>query len=159
MGKTTNGLIELSQGICPDPDKRAMDMLLATGEQVSIALLSMALIARGCPAVALTGWQAGILTEDSHMNSRIRCVDTARLQRSWMRNVVVVAGFQGVTQDDRSPPRAGLGHHGGGAGGGPWAGRARFIPTWRASTTSTRACTRGKKLDEISHSETSSCPA
>lgn len=101
MGKTTNGLLELSQKLTADPDKRAMDMLLATGEQVSIALLAMALVERGCPAVPLTGWQAGILTENDHMNSRIQGVDTARIRRELERgNVVVVAGFQGVSEQD-----------------------------------------------------------
>jgi aspartate kinase len=157
MGKTTNGLIELSQGICPDPDKRAMDMLLATGEQVSIALLSMALIARGCPAVALTGWQAGILTEDSHMNSRIRCVDTARLQRELdAGNVVVVAGFQGVTQDDEITTL--------GRGGSDTTAVALAASLgWPCEiytdvegiyNIDPRLHTGAKKLDEISHSET-----
>ncbi len=101
MGKTTNGLIELSQRITAVPDKRAMDMLLATGEQVSIAMLAMALIERNCPAVPLTGWQAGILTESGHMNSRVNGVDTTRIQRELAQDhVVVVAGFQGVSEDE-----------------------------------------------------------
>ncbi len=101
MGKTTNGLIELSQKITADPDKRAMDMLLATGEQVSIAMLAMALNERGCPAVPLTGWQAGIITESDHMNSRIMGVNADRLRKELEAgNVVVVAGFQGVSEKE-----------------------------------------------------------
>ncbi len=76
-------------------------MLLATGEQVSIAMLAMALIERNCPAVPLTGWQAGILTESGHMNSRVNGVDTTRIQRELAQDhVVVVAGFQGVSEDE-----------------------------------------------------------
>lgn len=98
MGKTTNNLIALSRELTDNPPKRETDMLLATGEQVSASLLCMALVAKGCPAISLTGWQAGILTEDSHTNSRIRSVDTERIVRALEDDlVVVVTGFQGVT--------------------------------------------------------------
>ena len=101
MGKTTNSLIELGAQVAHAPDGRAMDMLLATGEQASVALLCMALIARGCPAVPLTGWQAGILTESSHRRSRVLHVDTARILKELDRGqVVVVAGFQGLSEED-----------------------------------------------------------
>ena len=99
MGKGTNALIELGRQVAPNPDPREMDVLLATGEQVSIALLTMALIERGCPSVSLTGWQAGILTTDAPMAGRIRQLDKGRLTAELEAGkVVVVAGFQGVDE-------------------------------------------------------------
>ncbi|AFZ07523.1 aspartate kinase [Oscillatoria nigro-viridis PCC 7112] len=97
MGKTTDGLVKLAKEISPNPNKREMDMLLSTGEQVSIALLSMALQEMGQPAISLTGAQVGIVTEAAHTRARILRIDPNRLQ-SQLKNgkVVVVAGFQGI---------------------------------------------------------------
>jgi aspartate kinase len=98
MGKTTDGLVKLATEISANPSRREMDMLLATGEQVTIALLSMALQAVGQPAVSLTGAQVGILTEAAHTRARILNIATDRLQRHLDQGeVVVVAGFQGIS--------------------------------------------------------------
>ncbi|HLW48163.1 MAG TPA: aspartate kinase [bacterium] len=100
-GDTTDDLIAMSQRITANPADREMDMLLATGEQVSIALLAMALHARGCPAVSLTGAQARIRTEPVHLRARIVSVDRARIDRELAAGrVVIVAGFQGITDED-----------------------------------------------------------
>ena len=98
MGKTTDGLVKLAQDISANPCRREMDMLLSTGEQVSIALLSMALQEAGQPAISLTGAQVGIVTEAQHTRARILSIQTDRLDRHLKDGkVVVVAGFQGVT--------------------------------------------------------------
>ncbi|PSB07682.1 aspartate kinase, partial [filamentous cyanobacterium Phorm 46] len=97
MGKTTDGLVKLAKEISVNPNKREMDMLLSTGEQVSIALLSMALQEMGQPAISLTGAQVGIVTEAAHTRARILRIDPNRLQTQLNRGkVVVVAGFQGI---------------------------------------------------------------
>ncbi|MBD2090439.1 aspartate kinase [Microcoleus sp. FACHB-1515] len=97
MGKTTDGLVKLANEISTNPSRREMDMLLSTGEQVSIALLSMALQELGQPAVSLTGAQVGIVTEAEHTRARILSIETDRIQRHLDRGeVVVVAGFQGI---------------------------------------------------------------
>lgn len=98
MGKTTDGLVKLAQEISPHPSRREMDMLLSTGEQVSIALLSMALQTLGQDAISLTGAQVGIVTESAHTRARILNIRTERLCRHLQDGkVVVVAGFQGVS--------------------------------------------------------------
>lgn len=99
-GDTTDDLITMSHKITASPPDREMDMLLATGEQVSIALLAMALEARGCPAVSLTGAQALIHTEPVHMRARIRRIDRSRIDRELAAGrIVIVAGFQGITDE------------------------------------------------------------
>jgi aspartate kinase len=99
-GDTTDELITMSQKITTSPPDREMDMLLATGEQVSIALLAMALQARGCPAVSLTGGQALIRTEPVHLRARILGIDRARIDRELgAGRIVIVAGFQGITDE------------------------------------------------------------
>ena len=98
MGKTTDGLVKLASDISATPSRREMDMLLSTGEQVSIALLSMAIQEAGQPAVSLTGAQVGIITEAHHTRARILKVETDRLEHHLQRGeVVVVAGFQGIS--------------------------------------------------------------
>ncbi|MEL6138991.1 MAG: aspartate kinase [Cyanobacteria bacterium J06628_6] len=98
MGKTTDGLVKLAGEISDDPSRREMDMLLSTGEQISIALLSMALHSLGQAAISLTGAQVGIVTEANHSHARILQIKTERLQRHLNEGqVVVVAGFQGVS--------------------------------------------------------------
>jgi aspartate kinase len=98
MGHTTDELTGLARAISGNPPQREMDMLLATGEQVSIALLAMALQAIGVPAVSMTGPQVGILTESTHGRARILDIRTDRLRRLLEEgNVVVVAGFQGTS--------------------------------------------------------------
>lgn len=98
MGHTTDRLVELARAVGGCTPEREMDILLATGEQTSIALLAMALTGMGCPAIALTGAQAGIMTDDAHTKARILSVDRGRVGLELERgNVVVVAGFQGAS--------------------------------------------------------------
>jgi len=98
MGKTTDGLVKLAQEISTNPSRREMDMLLSTGEQVSISLLSMALQEIGQPAISLTGGQVGIVTEANHSKARILEIKPDRINRELQQGkVVVVAGFQGIT--------------------------------------------------------------
>ncbi|ERN52472.1 aspartate kinase [Alkalihalophilus marmarensis] len=100
MGKSTDQLVGLANDITEHPSKREMDMLLSTGEQVTISLLTMALLKRGVEAVSYTGGQAGILTEATHGNARIKEIDSERLKNQLEAGkVLVVAGFQGVTED------------------------------------------------------------
>ncbi|MFZ2960435.1 MAG: aspartate kinase [Candidatus Ozemobacteraceae bacterium] len=99
MGKTTDGLISLAKEITPAPDPREMDMLLATGEQVAAALLAMALKADGIEAVSLNAFQLEMLTSDHYSNARIVDLNLAKLTRELeKRKVVVVTGFQGITE-------------------------------------------------------------
>ena len=98
MGKSTDGLVKLATEISENPSRREMDMLLATGEQVSMALVSMALQEAGQPAISLTGAQVGIITEANHTRARILNIQTARLKKHLSEGkVIVVAGFQGVS--------------------------------------------------------------
>ena len=101
MGKTTDGLIKLANEISSNPSRREMDMLLSTGEQVSIALLCMALQELGQPAISLTGAQVGIVTEAQHSRARILNINTERIERHLNEGkVVVVAGFQGISSTE-----------------------------------------------------------
>jgi aspartate kinase len=100
MGDTTDSLIGLAHTISEDPDPRELDLLLSTGELVSCTLLTMALRSLGCPSISLSGPQAGIHTDTMYGRARIHSVDPDRI-RSELRKgrVVVVAGFQGITED------------------------------------------------------------
>ncbi len=101
MGKTTDGLVKLANAISRNPNRREMDMLLSTGEQVTIALLTMALQEQGQPAISMTGAQVGIVTEAEHTRARILDIATGRIERHLNRGqVVVVAGFQGVASTE-----------------------------------------------------------
>lgn len=98
MGKTTDTLVNLAREISASPSRREMDMLLSTGEQVSIALLSMALQELGQAAISLTGAQVGIVTEAEHSRARILEIKPDRLSQHLQEGkVVVVAGFQGIS--------------------------------------------------------------
>lgn len=101
QGNTTDSLIKKAQEIGDTPPGREMDVLLSTGEQISMALMAMAISALGCPAVSLTGWQAGIKTCETHQNARIRHIDTTRIREELAKgNIVVVAGFQGIDEQE-----------------------------------------------------------
>lgn len=101
QGDTTDDLIEKAKEINPDASKREMDMLLATGEQISISLLAMAIEKIGCPVVSLTGWQAGVKTDSKYGVARIKTIDTERIQNELDRKqIVIVAGFQGINKYD-----------------------------------------------------------
>jgi aspartate kinase len=100
MGKSTNNLLDLARKAALHPNKREVDLLISTGEQVSIAILSMILNDKGYKAIALTGFQAGIKTEGGHTNSKIVDIDTTNILKHLNEGkIVVVAGFQGVNQN------------------------------------------------------------
>ncbi len=97
MGHTTDELIELMNQVTDSPDPREYDMLVSTGEQVSAALLAMSLQAMGCPAVSLTGGQAGVVTEDIYKKARIKDIQLDRVKSELSQGkVVVITGFQGI---------------------------------------------------------------
>ena len=101
QGDTTDDLIEKANEINPHPSKREMDVLLSTGEQISIALLAMAIEKLGFPVVSLTGWQAGFVTNSAHSAARIRSIQKERIEKELdQRKIVVVAGFQGLNRYD-----------------------------------------------------------
>src|SRR5438874_2679805 len=101
MGKTTDGLLSLAQQIAPTPDPREMDMLLATGEQVTIALLAMALQTLGFKARSFTGAQAGLRTDRGHTKARIAQITGERVRAALDAGAIaVVAGFQGASDED-----------------------------------------------------------
>jgi aspartate kinase len=98
MGKTTDALLALARGITLDPPRRELDMLVSTGERVTMALLSIALHARGCDAISFTGSQSGIITTDRHFDARIIEVRPDRIEDELARGrVVIVAGYQGMS--------------------------------------------------------------
>lgn len=100
MGKSTDALVNLAAEITSEPSRREMDMLLSTGEQVTISLLAMALQEKGYDAVSYTGWQAGVRTEAVHGNARITDIDITAIRSQLAEGrITVVAGFQGVTED------------------------------------------------------------
>ena len=97
QGDTTDDLIAKAEEINRNPSKREMDMLLATGEQISVALCAMALEAMGLPCVSLTAWQVGIQSTTVHSDARIKKIDSERVQAELdQHRIVIVTGFQGV---------------------------------------------------------------
>ncbi len=103
QGDTTDDLIEKALEINPNgtASKREMDMLLSAGEQISIALLAIAIETLGCPVKSLLGWQAGFVTDSHHSIARIKRLDTERLKNEISKkNIVIVAGFQGINKYD-----------------------------------------------------------
>ncbi len=100
MGKNTDRLLELAGDVCDDPPAREMDMLLSTGEQVSVALVAMAIHSLGAEAVSLTGGQIGMYTDSSFSKARIRSISTDRIRGLLDEGkIVVAAGFQGIDDD------------------------------------------------------------
>lgn len=101
LGDTTDELIELADQISQDPPEREMDMLMATGEQISCALLAMAIEELGHDAISFTGGQVGIITDSTHTRARIVRIDARRIRNALKENkVIIVAGFQGVTKNE-----------------------------------------------------------
>lgn len=99
QGDTTDELIAKAKEINPRGAQREMDAYLAAGEQLSAGLMAMAIGARGFPAVSLTGWQAGLLTDGVHGSARIQKLQSDRITRELQQgNIVVVAGFQGISE-------------------------------------------------------------
>lgn len=100
MGKTTNHLIEMAKSIAENPDKRELDMLMASGEQVSASLLSITLKEKGFDSVSLTGFQAGIKTKGFHTKNKIVDIDVERIKNLLEEGKsVIVAGFQGINEE------------------------------------------------------------
>jgi aspartate kinase len=98
-GDTTDELISLAREICEHPPAREMDMLLSTGEQISIALMAMAIQSLGQPAISFTGAQIGIVTDSYHTKARIKNISTARIRQALNEGkIVIVAGFQGIDE-------------------------------------------------------------
>ncbi|MDD2689254.1 MAG: aspartate kinase [Candidatus Omnitrophica bacterium] len=98
LGDTTDELVELAGKINPEPSEREMDMLLSTGEQISVALLAMAIHKLGQEAISFTGAQVGIITDSSHTRARIIKINADKIKEELSKGkIVIVAGFQGVT--------------------------------------------------------------
>ena len=101
MGKQTDVLIQMAQEINPKPPKRAMDMLLTTGEQTSVALMEMAMSALGVPSISLNAFQVAMHTTSAYGNARLKRIDTERIRHELdQRKIVIVTGFQGVNKYD-----------------------------------------------------------
>ncbi len=110
MGNTTNDLVKLAYQVSHQPQRRELDMLLTTGERVSMALLSMILNDMGCPTISFTGSQAGILTESDHNNARIVEIKPVRVVEELNKGkIVIVAGFQGVNPETKEITTIGRG--------------------------------------------------
>lgn len=101
LGDTTDDLVDLAAKISEHPPEREMDMLMATGEQISCALVAMAVKELGHDAVSFTGGQVGILTDDTHTKAKIQKINAKAIRKALRANkIVIVAGFQGVTKDN-----------------------------------------------------------
>ena len=157
QGDTTDELIEKAKEINPHASKREMDMLLATGEQISISLLAMAIEKLGCPVVSLTGWQAGVKTDSKHGMARIKTIDTERLMMELdNRKIVIVAGFQGINKYDNITT---LGRGGSDTSAVALAAALHadvceiYTDVDGVYTTDPRICKGAYKLDEISYDE------
>ncbi len=157
QGDTTDDLIEKAKEINPHASKREMDMLLATGEQISISLLAMAIEKLGYPVVSLTGWQAGMVTDSNYSNSRIRKINTERVMLELdKRNIVIVAGFQGINRYDDITT---LGRGGSDTSAVALAAACHadlceiYTDVDGVYTTDPRIVPDAKKLDEISYDE------
>ena len=99
MGDTTDDLIEKAREINDKPSRREMDVLLSTGEQITISLLAMALEKMGYPVISLTGWQVAMITDSNNSKARLKTIKTQRiLSELDKKKIVIVAGFQGVNE-------------------------------------------------------------
>ena len=157
QGDTTDDLIEKAKEINPNPSKREMDMLLSTGEQISISLLAMAIEKLGYPVVSLTGWQAGVKTDTKHGMARIKTIDTERLMMELdNRKIVIVAGFQGISKYDNITT---LGRGGSDTSAVALAAALHadlceiYTDVDGVYTTDPRICPSAYKLEEISYDE------
>ena len=101
QGDTTDDLLDKAKQINEDASKREMDVLLTAGEQISISLLAIAIEKLGYPVVSLLGWQAGFKTDSAYGSARIENIDSSRIEKELdKRNIVIVAGFQGLNKYD-----------------------------------------------------------
>ena len=157
QGDTTDDLIEKAKEINPSASKRELDMLLSTGEQISVSLCAMALEAMGLPCVSLTAWQAGIQSTAVHSDARIKKIDSERIRAELdQHRIVIVTGFQGV---DRNGDVTTLGR------GGSDTSAVALAAAFRADlcqiytdvdgvyTTDPRVVSEAKKLKEITYDE------
>jgi len=157
QGDTTDDLIEKAKEINPNGSKREMDMLLSTGEQISISLAAMCLEGMGYPAVSLAGWQVGFQTNSDHSAARVRKVEGSRIRKELDKHrIVLVAGFQGINKYGDVTT---LGR------GGSDTSAVALAVALKADlcqiytdvdgiyTTDPRLCPNAKKLDEITYDE------
>jgi len=157
QGDTTDDLIEKAKEINPRASKREMDMLLSTGEQISVALCAMALEGMGLPCVSLNAWQVGIVSSSVHSDARIKRIDHERIQRELdQHRIVIVTGFQGVA---RTGDITTLGR------GGSDTSAVALAAAFRADlcqiytdvdgvyTTDPRIVANARKLEEITYDE------
>ena len=157
QGDTTDDLIAKAEEINPHASKREMDMLLSTGEQISVALCAMALEAMGLPCVSLAAWQVGIQSTSVHSDARIKKIDSERIQAELdQHRIVIVTGFQGV---DRNGDVTTLGR------GGSDTSAVALAAAFRADlcqiytdvdgvyTTDPRIVPNARKLEEITYDE------
>jgi aspartate kinase len=164
-GDTTDELIQLAREITDQPPAREMDMLLSTGEQISIALLAMAIHVLGERAVSFTGAQIGIVTDSTHTKARIKSISTARMRRALADGqIVIVAGFQGIDENDNITT---LGRGGSDttavalaavmkhdpAGDGSHIGCEIYTDVDGVYTTDPRVVPEARKIDQISYDE------
>ncbi|EMA6344744.1 aspartate kinase [Bacillus cytotoxicus] len=157
MGKSTDELVALATSITENPSKRELDMLLTTGEQVTISLLTMALQTKGYQAISLAGWQAGITTEPVHGKARITDIRTERIQ-SYLQEgtIVIVAGFQGLSEEKEITT---LGRGGSDTTAVALAAALKakkcdiYTDVTGVYTTDPRVVNSAYKLDEISYDE------
>lgn len=157
QGDTTDDLIEKAREINKKPSKREMDQLLATGEQISISLLAMAIESLGFPVISLTGWQAGMKTNPNYGIARLMKIDTERLRSELDKNnIVIVAGFQGINKYDDITT---LGRGGSDTSAVALAAALHadvcqiYTDVDGVYTTDPRIVPDAKKLDEISYDE------
>jgi len=157
MSGETNRLIALAKEITPNPNPRELDMLVSTGEQVSIALVAMALEEKGCPARSYTGAQVRILTDSAYTKARIQEIDSALIRRDLSEGkVVVVAGFQGI---DEAGNITTLGRGGSDTTGVALAAALKadecqiFTDVDGVYTTDPRVVPEARRLDSITYEE------
>ncbi len=157
MGKTTDNLIALSREVHAQPNDREMDMLLATGEQISVAILAMALHAMGVDAVSMTGPQAGITTDEFHTKAKIMGIKPDRIRQNLDKGrVVIVAGFQGLspTEDIATLGRGGSDTTAVALAAALKADRCQiFTDVDGVYTADPRVVEKARKLDEIAYDE------
>ena len=156
MGKTTDQLVSLAQKCSKNPDPKDYDLLVSSGEQVSVSLLSMAIKELGYDSVAYTGWQAGIKTNNAHTSARITQISTDKIKKDLKNNrIVVVAGFQGV--NNGSITTLGRGGSDTSAVAIAAALNARecqiFTDVDGVYTTDPRLCNKARKVDKMTYEE------
>ena len=138
MGDTTDELMAMAHGITPAPNPRELDLLLTAGERIAMSLLAIAINDAGVPAASYTGSQAGIITDTSHGQAKIIDIRPGRIEEALGRgNVVIVAGFQGVSDRpgrDHARPRR-IRHDRGGAGRRAGSRRLRDLHRRRRRAT------------------------